>query len=88
LSLADIPANQGYVRSTPESGHPVQRVACALSARSGHRGSLDHLAGGREQRLRNGQAERFCGLEIDDQFDSRSPIGLLFCYWTQDFFRQ
>jgi len=30
-----------------------------------------HSITGREQRLRNGQAERFCGLEIDDQFDFR-----------------
>ena len=42
---------------------------CPLCAKSGHRDSINHR--GREQRLRNGQAERFCGLEIDDQFDFR-----------------
>ena len=29
---------------------------------------FDHLVGRGEQRLRNGQAEGLCGLEIDDQF--------------------
>ena len=29
---------------------------------------LDHLVGCGEQRLRNGQAERFCALKIDNQF--------------------
>ena len=43
--------------------------ACPLCANSGHRDLINHR--GREQRLRNGQAERFCGLEIDDQFDFR-----------------
>jgi hypothetical protein len=57
------------VRFTPESGHVQCTRGCPLSAKSGHRDSINHR--GREQRLRNGQAERFCGLEIDDQFDFR-----------------
>ena len=35
-----------------------------------HRSSLlDHLVCGRQQRFRDGEAERLGGLEVDDQFD-------------------
>ena len=36
--------------------------------------SFDHLVGGREQRLRNGQSERFGGLNIDRQFKLRREL--------------
>ena len=35
-SLADTNVRQRYVRFTPESGHSERRVACPLSANSGH----------------------------------------------------
>ena len=52
-----------------KSGHVQRTRLCPLCAKSGHRDLINHR--GREQRLRNGQAERLCGLEIDDQFDFR-----------------
>jgi hypothetical protein len=36
--------------------------------------SLDHLVGATEQRQRHGEAERFRGLEIDDQLDFRGLL--------------
>jgi hypothetical protein len=35
-SKADIPHCNGHVRFTPKSGHSAWRVACPLSANSGH----------------------------------------------------
>ena len=37
--------------------------------RSNYVPSLDHLAGAAEQREGNGQTERLCGLEVEDQLD-------------------
>jgi hypothetical protein len=31
--------------------------------------SFDHLVGTREQRLRDGKAERLCGFQIDDKLE-------------------
>jgi hypothetical protein len=76
--VSEVELDGGPITSMSALG---QKQTCSavgdlLCARSGHRGSLDHR--GREQRLRNGQAERFCGLEIDDQFDFRQRPG---CYF-------
>ena len=35
------------------------------------KGSFDHLIGARENGLRNGEAERPGGLEVDHQFEAR-----------------
>jgi hypothetical protein len=56
------------VRFTPESRHSLLRPACPLCAKRRHSAKLfDHLVGTREQRLRDGKAERLCGFQIDDQ---------------------
>src|SRR5207253_1591960 len=53
---------------------PVQTLTDNLFIRTSgsDRGSLDHLVGTREQRRRHGEAERFGGLEIDDQLETWS----------------
>jgi hypothetical protein len=48
---------------------PADRASFAWRLRS-----LDHLVGATEQRQRHGEAERFRGLEIDDQLDFRGPL--------------
>jgi hypothetical protein len=35
---------------------------------------FDHLVGAAEQRQRDGEAQRFCGLEIHDQLDLRGLL--------------
>jgi hypothetical protein len=35
---------------------------------------LDHLVGGRQQRFRDGQAERRGGLHVDEEFDFRGLL--------------
>src|SRR6516162_3397652 len=57
--------------SLPSGGYPLlgpdfHRLD-RTSLRLAH--SLDHLVGNREQRWRNGEAERLRSLEIDDQFE-------------------
>jgi hypothetical protein len=47
----------------------------AIPLRQSHSCSLDHLVGGSQQRFGDGEAERLCGLEVDDQFE--------FC-WLED----
>src|SRR5687768_15533096 len=37
-------------------------------------GSLDHLIGPRQQRRRDGEAERFRGLEVDDELELRRSL--------------
>jgi len=35
---------------------------------------LDHLVRGRQQRFRDGEAERLGGLEVDDEFEFRGLL--------------
>jgi hypothetical protein len=39
----------------------------------GHAGLLDHLIGGGQHRFRSGEAERFGGLEVDDELEPCRP---------------
>src|SRR5262245_8688462 len=50
---------------------PVESMIAVSSirVRSAHGNSLDHLVGARGQRGRDLQAEDFCGLQIDDEFE-------------------
>ena len=63
---------ENYQRSTtrPKSGHP--------------RRLLDYFIGTPDHRIGNGDAERLCGLEINDQFDFRGlhdgQLGRLFTF--------
>ena len=49
----------------------MQLGMSALCQKRTSRRLFDHLVGAAEQRPRNGEAERLCGLEVDDQFDFR-----------------
>ncbi len=42
--------------------------------RSGSRALFDHLVSAAEQRDREGEAERLCGLHINDQLDFRGQL--------------
>src|SRR5438067_2498007 len=80
-----LPAQRGFAS---EMRLPVLRkptLACAATSDvMGHfrtmciaakeDGLFDRLVGSRDQRLRNAEAERLCGLEIDYQLE---PSGLL-----------
>ena len=62
------------VHFTPEAGHRATRLACQLCANSRpdqvqHRASLKNLVGTAGQWQRNGDAEHFGGLEIQEQFN-------------------
>ena len=69
-----------HVRSTLNSGHWQRTSPCPLCAKSGHRDSINHR--GREQRLRNGQAERFAVLRLTTSSTSVSDRVAIFsrCY--------
>jgi hypothetical protein len=71
-----LPSIKRDVRFTPESGHCRATVGCPLSARSGHRDTplFDHLVGGDKHRLRNCQAQRFSGFEVDGELDFRGLL--------------
>src|SRR5277367_1378473 len=57
------PSTHGPSRRFPNLAHVGSRPK-PKSARL-----LDHLVGGRQQRFRDGKAERLGGIEVDDQFD-------------------
>jgi hypothetical protein len=60
-------------RSTPGNGHSSAQLARRFSARTGREQSqqklrlFDHLVGEREQPVRNLEAERLGGPEVDDK---------------------
>ena len=66
-SKADMCSAKRHVRFASKSGHVRCKEGCPLSANSGHRDLFDHLVGARDDRLRNGDAKRLGGLEIDNQ---------------------
>jgi hypothetical protein len=47
----------------------AQQPMSAMGEKRTLRHLLDHLVGTRQQRLRNGEAERLRGLQVDVQFD-------------------
>ena len=69
------PRLRGISALPPDNGHHQAARSGPFRARNGlmHRSnyvpSLDHLAGAAEQREGNGQTERLCGLEVEDQLD-------------------
>jgi hypothetical protein len=86
-SKADIGLPPVDVRFTPKSGHRNSVAQCLLCAKSGHSALqqklslFDRLVGSGKQHLWNAEAERFSGLEIDDQLDldgllDRRSVGL------------
>ena len=64
----------------PKADIALHRSECPLCAKSGHLQCnketplFDHLVGGGDQRLRDGQTKRLCGLEIDHKLE----LGWLF----------
>jgi hypothetical protein len=55
-----------------ELGHCSTQSACLKRARTGNpAASLDDFVGRGQQRRRNGEAEGFGGLEVDDQLETR-----------------
>jgi hypothetical protein len=63
----------GYVRFAPKADKWADISVCPLSANRRHmqcnkqHALFDHLVGGYEQAGRDGQAERLCRFEVDDQ---------------------
>src|SRR5829696_8684090 len=49
----------------------MELTGMALTGGGPSRTSLHHLVGAGEERRRDVEGERFCGLEIDDQFELR-----------------
>jgi len=52
----------------------VRTSAKAIAACAVETASLNHLAGARQQRWRNGETERPGGLEIDHKLDLHPPL--------------
>jgi hypothetical protein len=48
---------------------PTESSFCSFRHIAGARASFDHLVGQREQRGRHGEAKRFRGLTINDEFE-------------------
>jgi hypothetical protein len=72
IATAKADSRKIHVRFTPESGHVQCNSACLLWAISGlmqrSKGSLfDHLVGASKHGRGHGKANRFGGLEVDDQ---------------------
>ena len=69
-SIASVRVCCAYVRSYPDSDRNSDLRARRLSAnRRRRRVSLDNLVGAADERQREGNAKRLCGLEIDDHLD-------------------
>src|SRR5215207_6089209 len=58
----------------PQRHAPRRRSLAAPNRLSQHSCSFDHLVGLRLKRERNGEAERACRLEIDDQLELGGPL--------------
>ncbi len=53
----------------PAINHTAQANRKRRHVGEGHRASFDHLVGAHLQRLRDGHADRFCGLQVDHQLE-------------------
>jgi hypothetical protein len=72
LGGPDISHGAPNVRYLPESVHWESAAGCPLCATSGHfalRRLFDHLVGEQLHRIRDGKAERFSRLQVDDEFE-------------------
>jgi hypothetical protein len=67
-SKAEITVGPDHFRFAPNSKHWLVRSAGPFCAGSGREDLFDHIVGTGKQRWRYRESQRFCGLQIDDEF--------------------